>query len=173
MARYVITRTISSLTRQARQPVSFTPEGAVSISYPTLVSSPLSLQAAIGYHLLRTLKDLSNTIIQNKLSDLTPNPLASLLSEIYLQYTLNIVKGCWNWRTNLPHWMKSREKSMQIHKPNTGSFQDIFTACNFYQGLLGQLWLVPWKGTVSSRSNIPWKFWWCVTRKSWMANLVG
>jgi len=29
------------------QPVTFTPEGAVSISYPTLVSSPLSLHASI------------------------------------------------------------------------------------------------------------------------------
>lgn len=61
MARYVITRSMVSLTRQM-QPVSFTPEGVVSISYPTLVSSPLSLQASIGWHLLRPLKDLSDAI---------------------------------------------------------------------------------------------------------------
>ena len=37
-----------SLTRGLRQAVTFTREGAVSISYPALVSSPLSLQESIG-----------------------------------------------------------------------------------------------------------------------------
>jgi len=40
----------ASLTRCLQQHVTFTPEGAVSISYPTLVSSPLSLQTSIGEH---------------------------------------------------------------------------------------------------------------------------
>ncbi|KAF5355765.1 hypothetical protein D9756_004042 [Leucocoprinus leucothites] len=46
MARRLLSRTMASLTRQM-QPITRTAEGAVAISYPTLVSSPLSLRDAI------------------------------------------------------------------------------------------------------------------------------
>lgn len=47
MASNLLYRTMATLTRQM-QPITRTAEGAVSISYPTLVSSPLSLGDAIG-----------------------------------------------------------------------------------------------------------------------------
>jgi hypothetical protein len=48
MARNVLYRSMAKLMARRVQPVAFTSEGAVSISYSTLVSSPLSLQASIG-----------------------------------------------------------------------------------------------------------------------------
>lgn len=47
MARNILTRSLATITR-GLQAVRYTPEGAVEISYPVLVSSPLSLQASIG-----------------------------------------------------------------------------------------------------------------------------
>ncbi|KAI0320433.1 Clavaminate synthase-like protein [Amylostereum chailletii] len=46
MFRRSLFRTMATVTRPV-EPITFTPEGAVSISYPTLVSSPLSLTASI------------------------------------------------------------------------------------------------------------------------------
>ncbi|KAF8898476.1 Clavaminate synthase-like protein [Infundibulicybe gibba] len=46
MARNILLRNLATLTRRI-QPVSYTPEGAVVISYPTLISSPLSLTPSI------------------------------------------------------------------------------------------------------------------------------
>ncbi|KAJ3570871.1 hypothetical protein NP233_g4122 [Leucocoprinus birnbaumii] len=47
MARQLLSRTVATLTRQV-QPITRTAEGAVAISYPTLVSTPLSLGDAIA-----------------------------------------------------------------------------------------------------------------------------
>ncbi|KAF8078252.1 Clavaminate synthase-like protein, partial [Lyophyllum atratum] len=46
MARNIFSRTMATLMRRL-QAVQYTPEGAVTISYPTLVSSPLTLGASI------------------------------------------------------------------------------------------------------------------------------
>lgn len=43
----LLPRTMATLTRQM-QPITRTAEGAVAISYSTLISSPLSLGNAIG-----------------------------------------------------------------------------------------------------------------------------
>ena len=47
LASRIIRRTMASLSG-AQLPIAYTPEGAVKISYNTLVSSPLSLTASIG-----------------------------------------------------------------------------------------------------------------------------
>ncbi|PFH54757.1 hypothetical protein AMATHDRAFT_185582 [Amanita thiersii Skay4041] len=53
MFRTILSRTMATLTRRM-QPIEYTPEGAVSVSYPTLVSSPLtlgdSIEQAFGSH---------------------------------------------------------------------------------------------------------------------------
>ncbi|KAH8120517.1 Clavaminate synthase-like protein [Phellopilus nigrolimitatus] len=48
-ARALLSRSMATLTRRVNysQPINFTPEGAVSISYPSLQNSPLSLQLSI------------------------------------------------------------------------------------------------------------------------------
>ncbi|KAL5535240.1 hypothetical protein ACEPAF_3334 [Sanghuangporus sanghuang] len=46
-ARAFLRRSLATLTRVPLQPVTYTPEGAVAISYPILQSSPLSLQTSI------------------------------------------------------------------------------------------------------------------------------
>ena len=48
LARLSIRRTFATLTRNRLQPVTYSPEGAVTISYPTLRASPLLLQESIG-----------------------------------------------------------------------------------------------------------------------------
>ncbi|KAL5518676.1 hypothetical protein ACEPAH_359 [Sanghuangporus vaninii] len=46
-ARAFLRRSMTTLTRVRLQPVTYTPEGAVAISYPILQSSPLSLETSI------------------------------------------------------------------------------------------------------------------------------
>jgi hypothetical protein len=49
MARNLLLRTMTTLTRETHdQAISYISGGAVAISYPTLVSSPLSLRPSIG-----------------------------------------------------------------------------------------------------------------------------
>lgn len=95
MARHAITRSMVSLTRQM-QSVSFTPEGAVSISYPTLVSSPLSLQASVGWYLLGTLEDRSDPIIPEQAFGSHPKSLGIIivkdLPPIYTEYRQKLLK---------------------------------------------------------------------------------
>ena len=50
MMRQLLSRTIATLTRRMQQPISHTSEGAVVVSYPSLVSLPLSVGDAIGMY---------------------------------------------------------------------------------------------------------------------------
>lgn len=47
-ARKFFPRTLALLTKACSQSIMYTPEGAVSISYPTLKADPLSLRTSIG-----------------------------------------------------------------------------------------------------------------------------
>ncbi len=51
MSRSIIRGIVSQVRRM--QTIEYTPEGAVTISYPTLVSSPLSLNSSIGQYFIR------------------------------------------------------------------------------------------------------------------------
>lgn len=43
-------RTMATLSHAPSPPITLTAEGAVSVSYPTLLAAPHSLTAAIGVH---------------------------------------------------------------------------------------------------------------------------
>lgn len=44
----ILHRAMATIAKQTGQPISYTPEGAVLISYKDLTSSPLSLSSSIG-----------------------------------------------------------------------------------------------------------------------------
>ncbi|EPQ61095.1 Clavaminate synthase-like protein [Gloeophyllum trabeum ATCC 11539] len=79
LARNLLKRTMTTITRQ---PVSYTADGAVSISYPTLVSDPLSLTESIEKAFGSHPKSLGIIIVKD-LPDEYPKLRESLLWQAY------------------------------------------------------------------------------------------
>jgi hypothetical protein len=66
-SRSIIRGRVSQVRRM--QTIEYTPEGAVTISYPTLLSSPLSLGSSIGQYFIQYTTELHKWLISNLPAD--------------------------------------------------------------------------------------------------------
>ena len=131
IARGTFRRTMATVAGNGSN-ISFTAEGAVSISYDSLVSSPLSLTASIGRCLTKSCTEMrSPTLRHTQRKRLAPNQIVwALLSfAICRPHTLQLEKGYFASHTASPTWTPILGKAMRTRRAGIGEVEIKLSPC--------------------------------------------